>query len=130
MPFYTVRSVTLIRLNSINAIDVTAYAGDILGEFLGYFWNIFGIFWGYFWDILGIFWRYFGDILGIFWGYFGDILRIFWGYFWDILGIFWGNSCQPCKSSQNIRNCSAIYPKLRSPFLFTLHLMHEIYTYE
>ena len=66
MPFYTVRSVTLIRLNSINAIDVTAYVGHILGEFLGYF----------------------GDIFGIFWGYFGDILRIFWGYFRDILEIF------------------------------------------
>jgi len=35
MPFYTVTSVTLSR--SINAIDVTAYFGDILGEFLGYF---------------------------------------------------------------------------------------------
>ena len=39
-----VTSVTLSRLNSVNAIDVTAYLGDILG-----------IFWGYFKDILGIF---------------------------------------------------------------------------
>ena len=66
MPFYTVTSVTLSRLNSINAIDVTGYLG---------------IFWGYFWDIFGIFLGYFGDI-------FGDILEIFWGYFGDILGIF------------------------------------------
>ena len=66
MPFYTVSSVTLSRLNSINAIDVTGYVGDILGILLGYFWNIFGIFWEYFGDIFGIFWRYFGDILGIF----------------------------------------------------------------
>ena len=50
-----VTSVTLSRLNSINAIDVTRYLGHILG-----------IFWGYFGDILGIFWGYFGDILGIF----------------------------------------------------------------
>ena len=69
MPFYTFTSVTPSRLNSINAIDVTGYLGDILGIFLGYFW-----------DILGIFLGYFGDILGIF----GNIL----GYFWDILGIF------------------------------------------
>jgi len=69
MPFYTVTSVTLSRLNSINAIDVTGYFGDILGIFLGYFWNIFG----YFGDILGIFLVYLGDILEIFWGYFGDI---------------------------------------------------------
>jgi len=66
MPFYTVTSVTLSRLNSINAIDVTGYLGDIFGIFLGYF----------------------GDILGIFLVYFGDILEIFWGYFGDILGIF------------------------------------------
>ena len=46
-----VTSVTLSRLNSINAIDVTIYLGDILGIFLGYF----GIFWGYFEDILGKF---------------------------------------------------------------------------
>ena len=69
--------VTLSRLNSINAIDVTGYLGDILGIFLGYFWNIFGIFWRYFGDILGMFWGYFEDILGIFLGYFGDILGIF-----------------------------------------------------
>ena len=61
-----VTSVTLSRFNSINAIDVTAYLGDILGIFLEYFWDIFGIFL-----------VYFGDILEIFWGYFGDILRIF-----------------------------------------------------
>ena len=77
MPFYTVTSVTLSRLNSINAIDVTGYLGifwgyfgDIFGIFLEYFWDIFGIFLGYFWYILEIFWRYFGDILG-------DILGIF-----------------------------------------------------
>ena len=70
MPFYTVTSVTTSRLNSINAIDVTGYRGDIFGIFLEYF--------------LG----YFGDILGIFLVYFGDILEIFWGYFGDILGIF------------------------------------------
>ena len=39
-----ITSVTLSRLNSINAIDVTRYLGDILG----------------------IFWEYFGDILGTF----------------------------------------------------------------
>ena len=72
-----VTSVTLSRLISINAIDVTGYLGDIFGIFLEYFWDIFGIFWEYFWDILGIFLGYFGDILGIFWGYFGDILGIF-----------------------------------------------------
>ena len=55
MPFYTVTSVTLSRLNSINAIDVTAYLGDILGIFLVYFGDILEIFWGYFGDILGIF---------------------------------------------------------------------------
>ena len=49
-----VKSVTLSCLNSINAIDVTRYLGDI-----------FGIFWGYFGDILGKFWGYFGDIVGI-----------------------------------------------------------------
>ena len=48
-------TLSLSRLNSINAIDVTRYLGDILG----------------------IFWKYIGDILGIFWGYFGDILGIF-----------------------------------------------------
>ena len=32
-----VTSVTLSRLNSINAIDVTRYFGDILGIFWGYF---------------------------------------------------------------------------------------------
>ena len=32
-----VTSVTLSRLNSINAIDVTRYLGDILGIFLGIF---------------------------------------------------------------------------------------------
>ena len=73
-----VTSVTLSRLNSINAIDVTRNLRDI-----------FGIFWGYYEDILGIFWGYFGDILGIFWEYFGDILGIFWEYFGNILGIFW-----------------------------------------
>ena len=61
-----VTSVTLCRLNSINAIDVTGYVEDILRIFLEYFWDILGIFWGYFWYILEIFWRYFGDILGIF----------------------------------------------------------------
>ena len=66
MPFYTVTSVTLSCLNSINAIDVTGYLGDILRIFLGYFWDIFGIFLGYFGDILRIFWGYFRDILGIF----------------------------------------------------------------
>ena len=50
MPFYTVTSVTLSRLNSINANDVTAYLGDILGIFLEYIWDILGIFWGYFWQ--------------------------------------------------------------------------------
>ena len=35
-----VRGVTLKRLNSINADDVTRYLGDILGIFWGYFWNI------------------------------------------------------------------------------------------
>ena len=65
MPFYTVTSVTLSRLNSINAVDVRGYFGDI-----------FGIFLEHFWDILGIFLVYFGDILEIFWGYFGDILGI------------------------------------------------------
>ena len=88
MPFYTVTSVTLSRLNSINAIDVTGYLGDIFGIFSGYFWDIFGIFLEYFWDILGIFWGYFWYILEIFWRYFGDILGIFWGFFEDILGIF------------------------------------------
>ena len=67
-----VTSVTLKRLNSINADDVTRYLGDI-----------FGIFWGNFGDVLAIFWGYFGK-------YFGDILGIFWGYFGDILGIYWG----------------------------------------
>ena len=47
-------SVTLSRLKSINAIDVTGYFGDIFGIFLEYFWDILGIFWGYFGDILGI----------------------------------------------------------------------------
>ena len=56
MPFYNVTSVTLSRLNSINAIDVTRHFSDILG-----------IFWGYFKDILGIFCEYFGTILGISW---------------------------------------------------------------
>ena len=58
MPFYTVTSVTLSRLNNINAIDVTRYLGDILGIFcdifgmsLGYPWDIFGISSGYIWDI-------------------------------------------------------------------------------
>merc|ERR1719458_255624 len=88
MPFYTVTSVTPSRLNSINAIDVTGYLGDILGIFLEYFWDILGIFWGYFWYILEIFWRYFGDILRKYWGYFWGIFGIFWGYFEDILGIF------------------------------------------
>ena len=60
-----VTSVTLSGLNSINAIDVTRYLGDILEIFWGHFWEILGIFWGYFEDILGIFWGYFGDILGI-----------------------------------------------------------------
>ena len=83
-----VKSVTPSRLNSINAIDVTGYLGDIFGIFMEFFWDILGIFWGYFWYILEIFWRYFGDILGIFWGYFGDILGIFRGYFGDFLGIF------------------------------------------
>ena len=46
-----VTSVTLSRLNSINAIDVKRYLGDILG----YFEDILGIFLGYFEDILGIF---------------------------------------------------------------------------
>ena len=55
MPFYNVTSVTLSRLNSINAIDVTGYRGDILGIFLVYFGDILEIFWGYFGDILGIF---------------------------------------------------------------------------
>ena len=36
-----VTSVTLSRFNSINAIDVTGYLGDILRIFFGYFWNIF-----------------------------------------------------------------------------------------
>ena len=61
-----VTSVTLSFLDSINAIDVTAYLGDILGIFWGYFWNIFGIFWAYFGHIFGIFWRYFEDILELF----------------------------------------------------------------
>ena len=38
-----VTSVTLRRLNSINAIDVTRYLGDIFGIFLGYFGDILGI---------------------------------------------------------------------------------------
>ena len=42
MPFYTVTSVTLSRLNSINAIDVAGY---------GYHWNIFGIPLEYLWNI-------------------------------------------------------------------------------
>ena len=66
MPFYTLTSVTLSRLNSNNAIDVTGHLGNILGIFLGYFWNIFGIFLEYFGDILGIFLVCFGDILEIF----------------------------------------------------------------
>ena len=45
-----VTSVTLSRLNSINAIDVTRYLGDS---------------WGYLWDIWGISLGYLGDILGI-----------------------------------------------------------------
>ena len=61
-----VTSVTLSRFNSINAIHVTRYLGDIFGVFRGYFGNILGIFLGYFWDILEIFWGYFEDILGIF----------------------------------------------------------------
>ena len=52
-----VTSVTLSRLNSSNAIDVTRC-------------------WGYLWDILGI------SV-----GYLGDILGISWGYLWDIFGI-------------------------------------------
>ena len=48
-----VTSVTLKRLNSINADDVTRYLGDILG-----------IFWEYLGDILGISLRYLWDILG------------------------------------------------------------------
>ena len=46
-----VTSVTLSRLNSINAIDVTRYLGDIFGISLGYLWDIFGISLGYLWDI-------------------------------------------------------------------------------
>ena len=42
-----VTRVTLSRLNSINAIDVTRYLGDIFGISLGYLWNIFGISLGY-----------------------------------------------------------------------------------
>ena len=48
MPFYTVTSVTLSHLNSINAIG----------------------------DILEMSWGYLGNILGISRGYLGDILRI------------------------------------------------------
>ena len=53
-----VTSVTLKRLNSINADDVTIYLGDIFEIFWEYFGDVFGIFWGYFGDILGIFWEY------------------------------------------------------------------------
>ena len=45
MPFYTVTTVTLSRLNSINAIDVAGY---------GYHWNIFGISLEYLWNTFGI----------------------------------------------------------------------------
>ena len=85
-----VTSVTLSRLKSINAIDVTRYLGDIFGISLGYLWDILGISLGYLWDILEISWGYIGDILGISWGYLGDILGISWGYFGDILVISWG----------------------------------------
>ena len=49
-----VTSVTLSRLNSINAIDVTRYLGDIFGISLGYLWDIIGLSLGYLWDNFGI----------------------------------------------------------------------------
>ena len=56
MPFYNVTSVTLSRLNSVNAIYVTGCLGYLeVGISLGYFGDILGIFWGYSGDILGIF---------------------------------------------------------------------------
>ena len=65
MPFYNVTSVTLSRLNSIDAIDVTRYLGDS---------------WGYLWDIWGISLGYLGDIFGISLGYLWDIFGISLGY--------------------------------------------------
>ena len=64
MPFYTVTSVTLSRLNSSNANDVTEYFQNIFGTFLGHFGNIFGIFEEYFEDIFGISLGYLWDIFG------------------------------------------------------------------
>jgi hypothetical protein len=69
MPFYNVTSVTLSRLNSINAIEVECplvhwSIGDIFGISLGYFWDIFGISLGYLWDIFGISLGYRWDIFG------------------------------------------------------------------
>ena len=71
-----VTSVTPSPLNSINAIDVTSYLGEIFGISLRYLWDIFKISLGYLQDILGIFWGYVEDMLGISLGYFGDILGI------------------------------------------------------
>ena len=49
-----VTSVTLSCLNSINAIDVTRYFGDIFGISWGYLGDILRISRGYLWDIMGI----------------------------------------------------------------------------
>ena len=49
-----VTSVTLICLNSINAIEITRYLGDIMGIYFGYLWDIFWISLGYVGDMLGI----------------------------------------------------------------------------